>query len=248
MTTLGRAASDEIGNGKLMIENPYILLIVFPLIAYVVGSTPFGPIIARFRGVNLREHGSGNVGATNVGRTLGRRWGMLCFALDVFKGLLPVVLARLLGPAVAAGGAPSLLSQFAWLAAGFGAILGHVMSFWLGFRGGKGVATSLGVVLGTFPYYTLAGCGALGIWAIVVLITRYVSLASIIAVVAFVLMFAGINWFALGLTPKDLWPLGSFASAMAMLIIYLHRGNIKRLLAGTESKINIRSSSEKKSD
>jgi glycerol-3-phosphate acyltransferase PlsY len=225
-----------------MIENPYILLIAFPLTAYVIGATPFGPILARFHGVNLRKHGSGNVGATNVGRTLGRRWGMLCFSLDVLKGLVPVLLARLLGPAVTSGAAPSQLSQFAWLAAGFGAILGHVMSFWLGFRGGKGVATSLGVVLGTFPYFTFAGLAALGIWVIVVLTTRYVSLASIVAVVVFVLAFAGINWFALGLTPRDLWPLGSFASAMAALIIYLHRGNLGRLLAGTESKVNIRSS------
>ena len=231
-----------------MIENPYILLIVFPLAAYVIGATPFGPIIARFHGVNLRARGSGNVGATNVGRTLGRRWGMLCFGLDVLKGLLPVLLARLLGPAVTAGEGPSMLSQFAWLAAGFGAILGHVMSFWLRFRGGKGVATSLGVVLGTFPYFTLAGAGALGIWVVVVLITRYVSLASIIAVVAFVLMFAGMNWFVLGLTPRDLWPLGSFATVVAVLIIYLHRGNIRRLIAGTESKVNIRSSREKKGD
>jgi len=231
-----------------MIENSYILLIAFPLVAYIIGATPFGPIIARFHGVNLRKHGSGNVGATNVGRTLGRRWGMLCFGLDVLKGLGPVLLARLLGPVVMAGHAPSMLSQFAWLAVGFGAILGHVMSFWLGFRGGKGVATSLGVVLGIFPYFTFAGLAALGVWIGVVLITRYVSLASVIAVVAFVLMFAGINWFALGLTPRDLWPLGSFASAMAMLIIYLHRANIKRLLAGTESKINIRSSKENKSD
>jgi len=231
-----------------MIENPYILLIAFPLAAYVIGATPFGPIIARFHGVNLRTCGSGNVGATNVGRTLGRRWGMLCFGLDVLKGLLPVLLARLLGPAVAAGGAPSLLSQFAWLAAGFGAILGHVMSFWLGFRGGKGVATSLGVVLGTFPYFTWSGAGALGIWVLVVLITRYVSLASIIAVLAFVLMFAGINWFVLDLAPGDLWPLGSFATAMAILIVYLHRGNIRRLLAGTESKVNVRGSREKTSD
>jgi len=231
-----------------MIENPYILLIAFPLTAYVIGATPFGPIIARFHGVNLRSHGSGNVGATNVGRTLGRRWGMLCFGLDVLKGLGPVLLARLLGPAATAGGAPLLLSQFAWLAVGFGAILGHVMSFWLGFRGGKGVATSLGVVLGTFPYFTWAGAGALGIWVLVVLITRYVSLASITAVVAFVLMFAGINWFVLGLTPGDLWPLGSFAVAMAVLIIYLHRSNIRRLIARTESKVNIRSSSRSESD
>jgi glycerol-3-phosphate acyltransferase PlsY len=231
-----------------MIENPYILLIVFPLAAYVVGSTPFGPIIARFRGVNLREHGSGNVGATNVGRTLGRRWGMLCFALDVLKGLGPVLLARLLGPEVQAGAAPSLISQFAWLAVGFGAILGHVMSFWLGFRGGKGVATSLGVVLGVFPYFTFAGLVAFGVWIAVVLATRYVSLASIIAAGAFVALFVVINLLVLGLTPRDLWPMGSFAGAMAMLIIYLHRGNIKRLIAGTESKVNIRKSKDSKSD
>ena len=231
-----------------MIENPYILLIAFPLIAHVIGATPFGPIIARFHGVNLREHGSGNVGATNVGRTLGRRWGMLCFGLDVLKGLLPVLLARLLGPAVVGGQAPSMLSQFAWLAVGFGAILGHVMSFWLRFRGGKGVATSLGVVLGTFPYFTFAGAAALGVWVAVVLVTRYVSLASVIAAMAFVLMFAGINWLALGLTPRDLWPLGSFAATVAALIIYLHRSNIRRLLTGTESKVNIRSSSQSQSD
>ncbi|MBT3201955.1 MAG: glycerol-3-phosphate acyltransferase, partial [Phycisphaerales bacterium] len=147
-----------------MIENPYILLIVFPLAAYIIGATPFGPIIAKFHGVDLRKHGSGNVGATNVGRTLGRRWGMLCFGLDVIKGLAPVLLARLLGPDVTDGAAPSLVSQFAWLAVGFGAILGHVMSFWLGFKGGKGVATSLGVVLGVFPYFTFAGVAAFGVW------------------------------------------------------------------------------------
>jgi glycerol-3-phosphate acyltransferase PlsY len=231
-----------------MIENPYILLIAFPLMAYFIGATPFGPIIARFHGVDLRKHGSGNVGATNVGRTLGRRWGMLCFGLDVLKGLVPVLLVRLLGPEVIDGSAPLLVSQLAWLVVGFGAILGHVMSFWLGFKGGKGVATSLGVVLGVFPYFTFAGVAAFGVWIAVVLATRYVSLASIVAAMAFVLMFAVINWFALGLTPKDLWPLGSFASAMAILIIYLHRGNIRRLIAGSESKINIRSSKDKTSD
>ena len=225
-----------------MIENPCILLIAFPLMAYVIGATPFGPILARFHGVNLREHGSGNVGATNVGRTLGRRWGMLCFGLDVLKGLVPVLLAKLLGPVVIDAQAPSLLSQFAWLAVGFCAILGHVMSFWLRFRGGKGVATSLGVVLGVFPYFTFAGLAALGVWIAVVLLTRYISLASIVAAGAFVAMFAGINWFALGLAPRDLWPLGSFAAIMAILIIYLHRGNIRRLIAGTESKVNVRRS------
>ena len=231
-----------------MIENPYILLIAFPLIAYVIGATPFGPILARFHGVNLRQHGSGNVGATNVGRTLGRRWGMLCFGLDVLKGLIPVLTARLIGPETASGAAPSQLAQFAWLATGFGAILGHVMSFWLGFKGGKGVATSLGVVLGVFPYFTFAGLAAFGVWIAVVIVTRYVSLASIVAAMAFVALFAGISWMAFGLSLRDLWPLGSFAGVMSLLIVYLHRSNIKRLLAGTESKINIRSSKKNTSD
>jgi len=224
----------------IAIENPYILLIVFPSIAYVIGSTPFGPILARFHGVNLRMHGSGNVGATNVGRTLGRRWGILCFALDVLKGFVPVLLAGLLTSGAATGQAPGLMSQFAWLAAGLGTIFGHVMSFWLKFRGGKGVATSLGVVLGVFPYYTWAGLAALGVWVVVVLITHYVSLASIIAVLAFSVFFTAINLFTMGLTPLDLWPLAAFAAAMAVLIIYLHRTNIRRLIAGTESKVALR--------
>ena len=217
-----------------MSENPWILLLVFPLAAYVIGSTPFGVLIARARGVDLRKVGSGNVGATNVARAVGRRWGYLCFFLDMGKGLIPAAAgAALLGPAQ---GAPGVLVQGAWVGVGCGVILGHIFSFWLGFRGGKGVATALGVVLGVYPYLTFAGVGALGIWIAVTLITRYVSMGSIVAALAFLPLFAIFNH-----PVVRLWPLLGFAGVMVSLILIRHRTNIKRLLSGTENKIGRKS-------
>jgi len=214
-----------------MKDNPLFLLVLFPLAAYIIGSTPFGVIISRFRGVDLRKQGSGNVGATNVGRVLGRKFGYICFFLDVSKGFIPVALVGLVlrdGNAV-----PDALSQAGWLAVGFGAIAGHVFSFYLRFRGGKGVATSLGVVLGIFPYFTLAGLATFALWIIIVLVTKYVSLASILAAAAFIPIFILLNldnWLSL-------WPLATFAALMSSLIILRHRSNISRLLAGKENKV-----------
>ena len=213
-----------------MVTDPLILFVVFPLAAYVIGSTPFGVIIARMHGKDLRKAGSGNVGATNCGRVVGRPWGYVCFFLDVTKGFAPALAAVLLARSSASR--PDELQQAAWLGAGLGAICGHVFSFYLGFRGGKGVATALGVVLGIFPYFTWAGLVALGVWVAVTLVSRYVSLGSIVAAVAFVPLFAAFNQPTL-----EYWPLGTFAMAMALLILLRHRGNIARLLAGTENKI-----------
>lgn len=206
-----------------------------PAAAYVIGSMPFGVIIARFCGVDLRIAGSGNVGATNVSRVLGRKWGYLCFALDVLKGFGPVLLVGfyLRGPA---GEVLSEYRQAAWLAVAFGTIAGHVFSFWLKFRGGKGVATSLGVLLGFYPYFTWAGLAALAVWGAVVLIWRYVSLASITAAVAFPLLFVAVS-LLIGWDIGQLWLLLAFATAMAGLVVLRHRSNIARLLAGTENKI-----------
>lgn len=215
-----------------MIENPWILFVVLPLGAYAIGSTPFGVIIARFHKVDLRTKGSGNVGATNVGRVLGKKWGFVCFFLDVAKGLGPVLAAGLLVRADLAA-LPTGPQQASLLGVAFGAIAGHVFSFWLKFRGGKGVATSLGVVLGVFPYFTYAGLCAFAVWIAVTMASRYVSLGSIVAAAAFVGLFVTFNFADLG----RLWPLGTFAGVMAALIILRHRGNIARLLAGTESKI-----------
>ncbi len=210
------------------IQNPWILLAVFPIAAYVIGATPFGVIIARLRNVDLRKCGSGNIGATNVGRVLGKPWGLLCFFLDAGKGLAPVLLAAWLMTDEL-----NTINQVSTMGAAFGAIAGHVFSFYLRFRGGKGVATSLGVVLGVFPYFTWAALAALATWIAVTLISRYVSLGSIVAALAFVGFFAVFNARRL----DQVWPLGLFAAAMAALIIVRHRANISRLLAGAENKI-----------
>jgi len=114
-----------------------------------------------------------------------------------------------------------------------GAIAGHVLSFYLRFRGGKGVATSLGVILGIYPYFTWAALAVLGLWVVVTLISRYVSLGSIVAAAAFVPLFVAFNLGSLG----KVWPMGAFAAVMVALIVYRHRGNIRRLLAGKENKI-----------
>ena len=119
-----------------------------------------------------------------------------------------------------------------WLSVGLGAILGHVFSFWLKFKGGKGVATAMGVVVGVYPFLTYAGLAALAIWIAVTLISRYVSLGSVTAAIAFLPLFVVLNW-----PPWDLWPLGTFAALMVGLILVRHRGNISRLLKGTENRI-----------
>ena len=163
-----------------MIDNPWILFAALPLAAYVIGSTPVGMIIAHYHNTDLRAKGSGNVGATNVGRVIGRKWGFLCFYLDVAKGFIPVLVASVLVRGDSAD-LPTATQQASMLGVAFGAIAGHVLSFWLKFRGGKGVATSLGVVLGVFPYFTYPGLCAFAIWIAVTLTTRYVSLGSIVA-------------------------------------------------------------------
>jgi glycerol-3-phosphate acyltransferase PlsY len=215
-----------------MSDEPFILLGLLPLAAYAVGSTPFGVLIARSKGIDLRKHGSGNVGATNCGRVCGRKWGCLCFVLDVGKGLLPVLLVGWLVRPTAPAKPPGLMQQAGWLLTGCGAVAGHVFSFWLRFRGGKGVATALGVVVGIWPYFTCAGLIALGVWVLVTLASRYVSLGSITAAVVFLPAFAALNW-----PPTALWPMGAFAALMVALILVRHRSNIRRLLNGTENRI-----------
>jgi len=216
-------------------DHPLVLLVAFPVAAYLIGSVPFGYVIGRCKGVNLHQAGSGNIGATNVGRVLGRKWGCLCFALDVLKGLLPVLAVGLLIRG-AGEDAPSVYHQAAWLAAALGAILGHVFTLYLRFRGGKGVATSLGVLLGLFPYFTWPGLIALAVWAAVLGIWRYVSLASIAASIAFPIVLI----LAVSLLPAwnfaEFWPLLIAAIAIPLMVIVRHRENIKRLLAGTENK------------
>ena len=164
--------------------------------------------------------GSGNIGATNLARAVGRPWGYTCFALDVLKGLAPVALV---GAIVGVPESPGRLSL--WLLVGAAAILGHVFPIYLRFKGGKGVATSFGVALGLWPYFTFCAVIALLVWVVVVQIWHYISLASICAAVAFPIALAlGIlvlpDWHA-----TNLWPLLIAAVAIPILVIVRHREN-----------------------
>ena len=216
---------------------------------YLCGSIPFGLLIGLLRGVDIRKHGSGNIGATNAGRVLGKGYGILVFVLDVGKGLIPVgsisfLLRRAdelphppdaLAPGTASGSAACLLL----IAAAAACVLGHMFPIHLGFKGGKGVATSLGVLLGMYPYYTLAGLIALGVWVVVTLTTRYVSVGSVTAAVAFPIIFvveAHVRSEAWG-GVRQLWPLHLFAVVIATLVVYRHRANLRRLMEGVEPRI-----------
>lgn len=207
----------------------FVILIIG---AYLLGSVPFGLIIARAHGKDLRAIGSGNIGATNVSRALGRKWACFCFLLDLLKGLVPTLLAVLL-----ISSPPTVTELLVPLAAGCAAVLGHIFPLYLKFKGGKGVATSFGVALGLWPYYTICALCAIVVWIVVVLIWRYVSLASIIASLAFPLALV----LAIILVPDwqfvHLWPLLIAATAIPIMVVLRHRENIKRLLAGTENKI-----------
>ncbi|MCE5186106.1 MAG: glycerol-3-phosphate 1-O-acyltransferase PlsY [Planctomycetaceae bacterium] len=210
---------------------PYLLFIIG---AYLLGSVPFGLLIARAHGKDLRAIGSGNIGATNVARALGRKWAIVCFVLDVLKGLTPMVLVPLFRLADKDSG-PGALGL--WMVVGCAAVIGHIFPLYLRFKGGKGVATSLGVLLGLWPYFTLCGAAAFIVWGVCVLIWRYVSLASIIAAAAFPCFLAVAITLIDQWTFEQLWLLQTAASLMSLLVILRHRENIKRLLHGTESKV-----------
>lgn len=215
---------------------PYL---AFMVLAYLLGSVPFGLLIARAHGKDLRAIGSGNIGATNVARALGRKWAYICFALDVLKGLVPMLAVPMAGLAGERSGPAGLAL---WMLVGCAAVLGHIFPIYLRFKGGKGVATSLGVVLGLWPYFTLCGAAAFAIWGVCVLLWRYVSLASIIAALTFPLFLMGAIAAVDAWTFEQLWPLQAAASLMSLLVIVRHRENIKRLLQGTENKIESKQS------
>ncbi|HTP65021.1 MAG TPA: glycerol-3-phosphate 1-O-acyltransferase PlsY [Geobacteraceae bacterium] len=181
--------------------------------SYIIGSIPTGLLLGKAFGVDIRSSGSGNIGATNVYRTLGRKVGVMTLLGDCLKGLLPVLAARWLG-----------LPDIWILAAGLAAFLGHVYTVFLRFKGGRGVATALGVFLGVSPLAVLA---ALAVFAFVLWQWRYVSLASISAAAAMPLLEAVIDRRPL---------LVMMTSMIAALVIWKHRENIGRLRAGTENR------------
>lgn len=212
-----------------------VSIVAAGVVAYLLGAVPFAYIIARAHGKDLRTIGSGNIGATNLARAVGRPWGYICFVLDVLKGWVPMLAVRAI-----LGRPDGPLFLTGWLLVGVAAILGHVFPVYLRFKGGKGVATSFGVALGLWPYFTVCGLTSLAVWVGAVLIWRYVSLASICAAVVFPLaLLIGImvhpDW-----TLAGLWPLLIAAVVIPVFVILRHRTNIQRLLAGTESKIRSR--------
>jgi acyl phosphate:glycerol-3-phosphate acyltransferase len=220
---------------------PFALEIaVIALLAYLLGSIPFGFLIARAQGIDIREHGSRNIGATNVWRVLGKKWGLRTFLLDVAKGLAAVVLAKWIAGQWAVSTplphgharADFLDPAVAGITAAMGCILGHSFPVWLGFKGGKGVATSLGVIVGMMP---LAALLTFGLWAVVFKVSRYVSLASIVGALALppivlALLLVPEPWGMSG------WAHFYFAMVAGLLVIVRHRGNIQRLMQGTENR------------
>ena len=207
-------------------------LAIFLIGAYLLGSVPFGVIIAAAHGIDLRKIGSGNIGATNVSRALGRRWAYVCFVLDFAKGLLPTLAAG-----VWLGGNGTTRGLIAQLAVGCAAILGHVFPIYLGFKGGKGVSTSFGVAMGLWPYYTICTVITFLVWIIFVFVWRYVSLASIAAAFVFPMILIAAITIIPGWHFADLWPLLIVAMIIPVMVFILHRDNIVRLLAGTENKV-----------
>ena len=231
-----------------------------PLIAFLLGSIPFGLLIAKAKGIQIREHGSGNIGATNVLRVVGKKYGIACLLLDALKGFVPVVLAinliqiegkptgffhlGALDPlALILPAAEQFKGQLLQVLTAFAAILGHNYSPWVGFKGGKGIATSAGVLLALMP----AGVALLVIvWVVVFALSRYVSLASIVAAAALPLItHIGARFHHLhnDKSQPTLWeagtwnkPLFYFSLVIAILAIWKHRSNIQRLREGTEHR------------
>ncbi|SRR6266536_682997 len=192
------------------------LLVLF---AYLLGSVPTGYILGSVAGVDVRKAGSGNVGATNVARVVGKRYGILTLVADIAKGFVPVIVALNIG-----------LTSTATPFVGIAAFLGHLYPVFLRFQGGKGVATALGVFLGLAPWATLI---LMAIFVLVLLATRVVSLSSMVAA---------------GCAPIVFWLffqspiLVGMSLFIALMIVLRHRGNIQRLLSGTEPRLGTSSS------
>ncbi|BCS55140.1 glycerol-3-phosphate 1-O-acyltransferase PlsY [Geobacter sp. SVR] len=187
--------------------------IIWIAASYMLGSIPTGLLLGKLYGIDVRKEGSGNIGATNLYRTVGRKVGVMTLIGDCLKGLIPVLAARQFGLSA---------EQVAWV--GLAAFCGHVFSVFLRFKGGKGVATALGVFLGLAP---LAVAIALGVFVGLMLKWRYVSLGSVsaAAVMPLVVAFLGGDQ-----------PLVAVTLVIAMIVIMRHHENIKRLLAGTENR------------
>ena len=202
-----------------------VLGVFLILLAYLLGSIPTGYLVGKYlRGIDIREHGSGSTGATNVLRTLGKKAGISVLIIDMLKGMLGIALVKALY-LNSANPLPPDWQTWLILATGLAAVIGHSKSIFLNFDGGKSVATSLGVLLMMSPWVALA---TLGSFLLVLAISRIVSLSSITGAIAVIILM---------LVLKQPLPYILFASVAGLYVIIRHRGNIERLLSGTEPRL-----------
>lgn len=207
-----------------------MVFLIIVLGSYLIGSIPSGYLAGRLAGIDIRETGSGNIGATNVTRALGKRYGYPVFLADFSKGLSAVLIPKLISPHLL----PSPNSvQLLQVVAGFFCVLGNAFPVWLHFRGGKGMATSAGVIFGLMPLPALAG---VVVWVVTFTTTRYVSLASIAASIAIPLIVFAMIYFKVMAEPLLLY----VSIGLATLVVLRHRSNISRLIHGTEDRIRRR--------
>lgn len=201
-------------------------IIAMAIAAYLIGAIPFGFLIARAQGIDIRTVGSGNIGATNVFRSIGKGWGILTFIGDALKGFLAVWLL----PLFARHGCDlvPLGNHLALVLAAF-AITGHNWPIYLGFQGGKGIATSAGALIGVAPLCMIWGISA---WLLLLLVTRYVSVASIGAAIS----VAASCWLSYGTQDRVL---PATLTVLAIVAIWRHRGNIQRLSNGIERRVSL---------
>ena len=214
----------------------WLIWLIWFVGAYLLGSVSFALILGRLNGINIREHGSGNVGATNLGRALGKKWGLICFFLDMAKGLAPVLAYGFWAGLITSGDSLGAIEMLKWLAIGVAAVVGHVLPIFLKFKGGKGVATSAGALLGFWPVLSVPVFAAGVVWLVVTKTTAYVGLASVIAAAVlpvFVIGFA----IALGYDVGEIAVCGSVTALLAAMVIIRHRSNLQRLREGTEGKV-----------
>jgi acyl phosphate:glycerol-3-phosphate acyltransferase len=202
-----------------------MIWILIVILAYLIGSFPSGYLVAKRQGIDIRQHGSGNIGATNVLRVMGKKWGYLVFLCDSLKGFIAVKLGVLL---VASAGADLTLAA---VVAGVCCIIGHNYTVWLHFKGGKGIATSIGVILAIVPIIIVLL--VLIVWLAVFFIWKYVSLASICAALS--LPVAVLILFPL-IAHGNFGALLLFSALVAALAVWRHRSNIDRLLHGNENR------------
>ncbi len=206
-------------------HNETLIWLLVLAVAYILGSFPSAYIVGRMKGLDIREHGSGNVGATNVMRVISKPWGFAVLFVDVLKGALPVSVFHF----VSVDGWPlSLETVHVMMMVAVLAILGHMYPLWLGFRGGKGVATAMGAMIGLIP--GMLG-GAVAVFLLTLLISRYMSLSSLLSAISL------LGWFFVFYELPAQRDLFIFVAVIVVFVVYRHRDNIKRLKDGSETKV-----------